>query len=426
MHRVGMRQPAGLLIVLSIILVSFVAPSVGAETPRSTQLTRDPAAGYDPATNTFRVYAHREGLVGYTTANGHVIQPDDFFVALPCWCALSSQGGNEFEVRLTYKDRSLVVPVWDVGPWNTEDNYWDTPEEREFSGLPQGMPAAEAAYFDGYNDGQDGRGRDVRSPAGMDIGDGAFYALGMTDSDWVDVTFLWLEEPTRESIMESLPPVPARFSDIQTVWWDERPPVDLNAAPLTDGRYTYIPATGHNVPLEIYDYWSTHGSWRTLGFPASEFHRAIEEDGSVHYIQYFERGALTLVWPGPEGAPGGAPVVVPQQLGYNSFIDPGAWEAIEPFEDDNWARYFQDTGHSVGGGFRIFWETHGGAEVFGLPISEEWGAVTPDGRSVVYQVFQQARFEWWPDKVGTDEEITLGLLGLELLIERGWIDPGPS
>ncbi len=416
------NTPRVRLLLALFVIAAFAAPAVSAESPQPAQQARDPEAGYNPATNTARVYAHREGLVGYTTANGHVIQPNDFFVALPCFCALSSLGGNEFEVRLTYKDTSIVVPVWDVGPWNTTDNYWDPPAEREYSNLPQGMPAAEAAYFDDYNNGQDGFGRNVASPAGIDIGDGAFYALGMTGSDWVDVTFLWLEEPTRESIMESLPPLPRRFGDIETVWWDERPPVDDHVVPILDDRYAYIPETGHNVPVEMLDYWYDHGGWRTLGLPISEFHRAIEEDGTVHFVQYFERAALALVWP----EAGGAPVVVPEALGYGTFINPGAWESVEPFEDDGWASYFPETGHSVGGGFRVFFEAHGGTEVFGQPISEEWGMVTPGGERVVYQVFQHARFEWWPDRAGSGDEITLGLLGLELMIARGWIEPGPS
>lgn len=259
----------------------------------------------------------------------------------------------------------------------------------------------------------------MRSPAGIDIGDGAFYALGMTDSAWVDVTFLWLDGPTREEIAAALPPLPERFSDIQTVWWDERPPLDNHVAPIEDGRYGYISATGHNVPAEILDYWNAHGGWKTLGLPVSEFHRAVEPDGSVRYIQYFERAVLALVWP-DNGDPAR---VVPESLGYDTFIDPGAWLPIEPFDNQEWATYYPETGHSLGGGFRAFWEQHGGAEVFGLPISEEWGAVNADGRAVVYQVFERARFEWWPDKAGTGEEITLGLLGLELLLQEGWIEP---
>lgn len=418
MKRVRVRQPAGLLLILAM-LAALVGQSVTAEAPATDAIQRDPGAGYDPATNTFRVYAHREGLVGHTTANGHVIQPNDFFVALPCWCALSSKGGSEFEVQLTYKGKSIVVPVWDVGPWNTQDNYWDPPEERHFKGLPQGVPAAEAAYFDNYNNGRDGRDREVRSPAGIDIGDGAFYALGLTDSAWIDVTFLWMDGPDRETIMESVPPLPERFDDIQTVWWDESPPLENHVAPIEDGRYGYITETGHNVPLELLNYTDTHGGWWTMGLPVSEFHRVIEPDGSVRHLQYFERAVLSLAWP----ADGGPPVVVPEDIGYTTFIDPDAATPVAPSNDDGWSRYFPETEHSLGGGFRVLWETHGGADVFGYPVSEEWGAVTPDGRTVVYQVFERARFEWWQDKAGTGEEITFGLLGLELLLDEGWIEP---
>ena len=61
-------------------------------------------------------------------------------------------------------------------------------------------------------------------------------------------------------------------------------------------------------------------------------------------------------------------------------------------------------------------------DIFGLPLSEEWSTTTPDGRNVVYQVFERARFEWWPDQAGTGAEITLGVLTLEWLQRDGWIE----
>jgi hypothetical protein len=140
---------------------------------------------------TFRVFATREGLVGRTTANGHVIKPRDRFVALPCWCSLSPKGSSKFSVRVTYKGRSVVLPVWDVGPWNTKDDYWNV--GRRYSDLPVGRPMAHAAYYDGYNGGRDERGRRINNPNGIDIADGAFWDdLGMTRNDYVEVSFLWL------------------------------------------------------------------------------------------------------------------------------------------------------------------------------------------------------------------------------------------
>jgi RHS repeat-associated protein len=66
------------------------------------------------------VFATREGLVGGTTATGHVIQENDVFVALPSRKALNKN------VELEYKGNTLIVPVKDVGPWNTKDPYWLT------------------------------------------------------------------------------------------------------------------------------------------------------------------------------------------------------------------------------------------------------------------------------------------------------------
>jgi hypothetical protein len=48
-----------------------------------------------------------------------------WFVALPSWKVLSSQGGNEFQVRVTFEDKSIVVPVWDVRPVEYERRVLD-------------------------------------------------------------------------------------------------------------------------------------------------------------------------------------------------------------------------------------------------------------------------------------------------------------
>ena len=67
------------------------------------------AAGAPP---TVRLWATREGLVGRTTSSGHVIQPNDHFVALPSKSALGRT------VTVIYQGHSQTAPVLDVGPWN--------------------------------------------------------------------------------------------------------------------------------------------------------------------------------------------------------------------------------------------------------------------------------------------------------------------
>jgi len=141
---------------------------------------------------TTRVYATREGLVGRTTANGHVIRYDDHFVALPSRRGLSLRDDWEYSVRVCGPVRCETAPVWDVGPWNIDDDYWNPSSTREnFWELPRGMPQAEAAYWDGHNDGLDGFGREVLNPAGIDLSDGTFHNIGLRDNGWVTVTFLW-------------------------------------------------------------------------------------------------------------------------------------------------------------------------------------------------------------------------------------------
>lgn len=390
-------------------------PSVAAQEPTSAQEPKPNVHEVDQTQHlggaTWRVYGYQEGLVGHTTANGHVIQPEDFFVALPCFCVLSSKGGNEFQVRLEYNGNTVTVPVWDVGPWNVSDNYWDPPEQREWQGLEQGMPMATAAYYRGYNGGNDGWGRKVTSPGGIDIGDGAFHALGMKGSDWVNVTFLWLE-PDRWEL--AAPPHP--YENIATIWWDEQPPLE-SAAVIYDGNFGYIWSVGHNVPLPmLLHYWDT-GGWRRYGLPISEFHREVHADGTVRFIQYFERAVLSL-----DLSNAAAPIVGQDYLGYQSYIDPDADRPIDVFEPHPNGRYFPETGHSLQNGFKAYWENNGGLDVFGMPLSEEWSEVNAEGRKVVKQMFEKARLEWWPDRVGTDEEITRGLLAIELLQRRGLIE----
>lgn len=94
-------------------------------------------------------------------------------------------------LRLQGESRNLTgVIVWDVGPWNEDDNYWEDPHRRRaFPGLPRGLPEAEAAFFDDYNDGKDQFGRQVLNPAGIDLTPKAAGLLGLEplENAWVEI-----------------------------------------------------------------------------------------------------------------------------------------------------------------------------------------------------------------------------------------------
>ncbi|MEU8420818.1 hypothetical protein AB0C15_08080 [Micromonospora sp. NPDC048835] len=178
--------------------VVLTAPAGGATaTVRRVQLTADANAAVSAATpgRTYRVYATRIGLVGELTANGRTVQPRDHFAALPSRRGLSPLNTGDYTVRVctTNGSRCEYAPVWDVGPWNTRDDYWNPSSVREnWKNLPQGRPEAQAAYQSGYNGGRDQFGRTVLNPAGIDLADGTFWdGLRLTTNAWVDVAYLW-------------------------------------------------------------------------------------------------------------------------------------------------------------------------------------------------------------------------------------------
>jgi hypothetical protein len=183
--RLDLFSHAAAVKVRSLKLTADTTPV--AVTGAATAGTVRPAAA-----ESYQVYATREGLVGGTTANGHVIQTNDHFVALPSGRALSPNGTSTYSVTVCGPARCETAPVWDVGPWNTTDDYWNPAGTRQSWGdLAQGMPEAQAAYQTGYNGGHDQFGRAVSNPAGIDLADGTFYNVGLNDNGWVTVTYNW-------------------------------------------------------------------------------------------------------------------------------------------------------------------------------------------------------------------------------------------
>jgi len=177
---------------------------------------------------TYLVTATEEGLFGGTTSAGHVIEPGDMFVALPActqsscpWANPNSRYvalcGDNCYVRVTNPSTGAcrVGKVLDVGPWFTNDNWWDPTNQRELNKLsttknilPQGYVGAEAAR-DGLDVGYgvsargigiSNVGYEVGNRAAIDLGDGMWTGIGFRRGDGiaqVRVTLLWQtgEEP---------------------------------------------------------------------------------------------------------------------------------------------------------------------------------------------------------------------------------------
>jgi hypothetical protein len=77
--------------------------------------------------------------------------------------------------------------------------------------------------------------------------------------------------------------------------------------------------------------------------------------------------------------------------------------------------FFPETGHSIKGAFRYFWETNGGVANFGYPITEEY---VPAYQAPLTQYFEKARFELVEQN--GQYHVRLGPLGAEILAGRSF------
>ncbi len=177
---------------------------------------------------------------------------------------------------------------------------------------------------------------------------------------------------------------------------------------LPDGQSIYFADTGHNVRHGFLKYFNARGGQAAFGRPLTE---EFVENGRV--VQYFERARFEYH---PELA--GTPYETQLGLINDTLTAPRRpFDGDEPFPSVPQHRYFPETGHSVHYGFLQFWETQGGLDRFGYPISQE---VVENGRTV--QHFQRARLVWAPD-APSGQNVQLADVGTELLRARGLLPP---
>jgi hypothetical protein len=206
-----------------------------------------------------------------------------------------------------------------------------------------------------------------------------------------------------------------RNQRIQVLRLQERLPTDPHDPPAVPSpENLFVPETQQFVSSGFKAFWQQHGGPRVLGYPlTSEFAEIDEESGEEIIVQYFERVKMEYH---PNAEPDNR--VRLARLGVE--FRPGRdTEPISPFESTDTRRYFPQTGHSLGHGFKQYWEENGGLALFGFPITEEF---VENGRVVQY--FERARFEYNPD-TDADARVTLGLLGREALQRKGWLPMPP-
>lgn len=170
-----------------------------------------------------------------------------------------------------------------------------------------------------------------------------------------------------------------------------------------------FPETGHTVKGLFLNYWNIHGGLAQQGYPISEELQEVSDtDGKTYTVQYFQRAVFERH---PEYA-GTPSEVLLSLLGVFYYNDKYGGNAPGQKANPDNPHKFTETGKTIGGAFRQYWESHGGLAQQGYPISDEFLEVASDGKTYTVQYFQRAVFEYHPEFAGTPNQVLLSLLGV--------------
>jgi hypothetical protein len=186
-----------------------------------------------------------------------------------------------------------------------------------------------------------------------------------------------------------------------------RPPAARRAALALPTPGQPFPQTGKTISPLFQAYWSQHGGVAQQGYPISNgFVEVSDLNGKRYTVQYFERAVFEYH---PENA---APNdVLLSQLGtfqYHQKYPNGA-----PGQQPSTERphLFAQTGKTLGGRFRDYWEQHGGLAQQGYPISDPFTEISDlNGKPYLVQYFERAVFEYHPENAAPND-VLLSLLG---------------
>jgi hypothetical protein len=154
--------------------------------------------------------------------------------------------------------------------------------------------------------------------------------------------------------------------------------------------------TGKAIGGGFRRYWQEKGGLEIFGLPISD---EMREGGLT--VQYFERARFEY-----QTSQDGLLSEVQLGLLGRDLRKP---DPARPAPNGGDGRFFPETGQTVAGPFKRFWEEKGGLAIFGLPITAE----TREGMMTV-QYFERARFELHPGGAA----VALGHVGREIYERR--------
>ena len=174
-----------------------------------------------------------------------------------------------------------------------------------------------------------------------------------------------------------------------------------------DSCHTF-PETAKTICGRFLEYWTRNGGLRQQGLPVSDQTQERSDiDGKTYTVQYFERAVFELH---PQNQP---PYdVLLSLLGsreYKRRWGKPYWP-VQTASTDN-PLLFAQTGKTIGGVFRAYWEQNGGLMQQGYPISNEFVERNPvDDKLYTVQYFERAVFELHPE-YQPPHNVLLSLLG---------------
>jgi hypothetical protein len=156
---------------------------------------------------------------------------------------------------------------------------------------------------------------------------------------------------------------------------------------LTGGEKCF-PETGKCLRGVFLGFWQGKGGVPQFGYPITD---ELLEDGRT--VQYTQRARFEFH---PENRD--TPSEVELSLLGNSLATGNSDAAFAAVQETPGTTLFAETGHTLQEPFNTYWQTQGGLQVFGYPISESFNEVSPtDGNVYRVQYFERNRLEYHPD-----------------------------
>jgi len=186
-------------------------------------------------------------------------------------------------------------------------------------------------------------------------------------------------------------------------------PVGNSATTRAQNNCRTFTETKQQVCGRFLEYWDTNGGLAQQGLPLSpEMDVVSSVNGKTYKTQWFERAVFELHSENqkPYDVLLSLLGVMELQSRYGK-----AGPSNQKTSTDNPLKFSQ-TGKTIGGKFRTYWEGHGGLPQQGYPISDEFQEVNKtNGKTYTVQYFERAIFEAHPENQPPND-VLLTLLGV--------------